>query len=220
MWCFAVSTGSEARRTKRLPIWLKCYANINNIGRAEGTVPKRATRVPLAGLAVCPVDYPSSSVSFPLPWFVVQIHLRYGRSSSCGTVRTRTALLRSSSAANNPFPDALTSFGGSPNRWGFRHTPQPAHDLLLQQQSQSNPCGHPDRQNVRSYSWTSSPGNGSVVGLRIIGVCIANAPGRPTGGLKNRAPVGRPRTLAMQASITCFSTITHDRVSDWSNHYV
>ena len=37
--------------------------------------------------------------------------------------------------------------------------------------------------------------------IPVIAVCIANAPGRPTGGLKNRAPVGRPRTLAMQALI-------------------
>ena len=36
---------------------------------------------------------------------------------------------------------------------------------------------------------------------KTIDVCIANDPGRTTGGLKNRASVGRPRALAMQASI-------------------
>lgn len=35
----------------------------------------------------------------------------------------------------------------------------------------------------------------------IIDVCIANDQGRPMGGRENRAPVGRPRTLTIQASI-------------------
>ena len=52
----------------------------------------------------------------------------------------------------------------------------------------------------------------------LIDACIASVRGRPTGGRKNRAPVGRPRTLAMQTSIgprtPCLSVDDETRWTD------
>ena len=50
----------------------------------------------------------------------------------------------------------------------------------------------------------------AIVTPGTIDVCIANDPGRPTGGRKNRAPVAHPRTMAMQAS-TIFTLSVHGR---------